>query len=585
MQNVIRDIEVYNGFNLRDYQIKTLKKMLKSKNGLAVEIPTGMGKSAIITSAAKLLEKEEKNIFLIYSNESLALRDYIKYKDLYNNCKYIHDKFGFSQENNSSIIFTSITNLAFNYLAGNIDDNELDTCIIDEIDLVTIDHATNFFSISEGESSISVEPAILEVTREFFKGIEIRKCKEIKTDVKYSDDIVVIDSLKRITIGDNVIKEYNKLVSNLGFELGEEIVSLLSVFIHTYQMERHIDYVVVDGKVTPIDKHLCRLSSGSRYSHLEQNILEHREGVELTYSSLVEKSISTQHIIYKFKKIFGLSATITKDIQKELSQTFNINTYKPKVTVKSKLQVNIYEVSDRDYIADKLTEIIDARPSNSILIIFQDNIILDAIKSRIESMYNRARNIKYITLETPIDTELDIISSIGNNDIILSTKMIGRGTDIVSDFITLIAIGVFQERDILQIRGRTARNGSDGEFISIYSKKDKEESITYIKKISAVQRDIRLNNLRYSILEEKIRITLIDKYTTVFNMFEKDTIDQVVRIVLTDFKTVINSLFIRSISQEGNSDNICLLAEKIKEVDTNINKVLGDYKGVLYENE
>ena len=65
MQNTIRDIEVYNGFNLRDYQVKTLKKMLKSKNGLAVEIPTGMGKSAIITSAAKLLEKEEKNIFLI----------------------------------------------------------------------------------------------------------------------------------------------------------------------------------------------------------------------------------------------------------------------------------------------------------------------------------------------------------------------------------------------------------------------------------------------------------------------------------------------------------------------------------------
>ena len=97
MQNTIRDIEVYNGFNLRDYQVKTLKKMLKSKNGLAVEIPTWMGKSAIITSAAKLLEKEEKNIFLIYSNESLALRDYIKYKDLYNNCKYIHDKFGFSQ--------------------------------------------------------------------------------------------------------------------------------------------------------------------------------------------------------------------------------------------------------------------------------------------------------------------------------------------------------------------------------------------------------------------------------------------------------------------------------------------------------
>ena len=46
MQNTIRDIEVYNGFNLRDYQVKTLKKMLKSKNGLAVEIPTGMGKSA-----------------------------------------------------------------------------------------------------------------------------------------------------------------------------------------------------------------------------------------------------------------------------------------------------------------------------------------------------------------------------------------------------------------------------------------------------------------------------------------------------------------------------------------------------------
>ena len=90
----------------------------------------------------------------------------------------------------------------------------------------------------------------------------------------------------------------------------EELVNHALAALHHYKIDQH--YVVVDGKVQIIDEFTGRIAEGRSWQHGLHQLIETKEGCEITDRHQTQTSITYQRFFRRYLHLCGMSGTISE---------------------------------------------------------------------------------------------------------------------------------------------------------------------------------------------------------------------------------------------------------------------------------
>ncbi|MBN1276981.1 MAG: preprotein translocase subunit SecA [Deltaproteobacteria bacterium] len=472
-------------------------------DGMVAEMETGEGKTLTATLAAGTAAMAGIPVHVITVNDYLTERDAEWTRPLYTALGLtsgfvIHGMTPEERRNaySQDIVYCTNKEIVFDYLKdwiilGNRQDRlklnaeylydkdqrikrlllrGLHYAIVDEADSVLIDEARTPLIISgQGEGSAD--------EHEFFRQA-VDLAQKLNKDTHFTVDKA-----------DHIIKltpEGEEMVNNAAVCLGPlwrgnvrrmEIVRLALSSI--YFFKRDEQYMVRDGKIQIIDEFTGRVMPDRSYEKGLHQLIEIKEGCEISNQSVVLARISYQRFFRRYLKLAGMTGT-AREVKGELLSVYNlpvvrIPTYKKKIRKSYPDRFSVTEKEKWEDVADRVTDFHEkGRP------------ILVATRSVVASekvgMILSGRNLRFRILNAKQDREeADIIAEAGREGkITIATNMAGRGVDIKLEE-KVKALGglhvIITERHEAgridrQLAGRCARMGDPGSFEAILSLED-----------------------------------------------------------------------------------------------------------------
>ena len=628
----------------RKIQIISLLYFIRKddKKGLIQQINTGEGKSIIISFLAVYnAKKKNKKIDILTSSPILAKRDALLFKKFYsyfnltvsytnshntevkeNNKYYTHDSYDCYKADivyGDALSFEGdILRTTFMGIKGRGDIRKFDCIIIDEIDNIALDNLKNTTELLDCFHGYK----FLEYIYLFI----FKKLKEI-TENKDENDVLenrdnIINNL--ISESKNEFKDLKKLKEKniyIPEHLQEYIHYRLddwceSAFTAKYIYHLNENYVInTDNEfkikvISPIDFYNTGVTQeNSVWSGLHQ-FLQIYQKLMITEENLSSCYMSNLSFFNKYilkdkdnniieNNIYGLTGTIGSQYNKEtLKELYQLNMLiippfkESKLKIEKSEIINLKNKNNKDpdeqwaeKIENKIIDVIGK--GRAVLVIFQ--YINQAIKMdkrlKNKKLINKNSIILYLRSDSEQGKFLD--NMIKPKDIILSTNLCGRGTDIrISKELNLngglhviLTYEPFNKRIERQAFGRAGRKGENGSAGKIIrSHMTEEEAINEIDKREKGESDFLLKVYKY-------KIEVFEKIFDRFSQFLKEKLERTNdEILLLDLKERWACFLIENgvnnIEKKYKKDKKSIDSDIFKNIESKYNKFedeLNDY--------
>lgn len=444
--------------------------------GNVAEMNTGEGKTLTATMPAYLNALTGKGTMLITPNEYLAKRDAEEMGQVYRflgltiGVPFTDDpKEKMTAEEKkriyaSDIIYTTNSNLGFDYLNDNLASNQegkflppFNYVIIDEIDDILLDSAQTPLIIAGAPRVQSNYYGIIDTLVTTLVEGEDYIFKEEKDEVwlttkgaKTAESFLGIDHLYK--------EEHAVFARHLVYAIRAHKL-----------FTKDKDYIIRGNEMVLVDKGTGRLMEQTKLQGGLHQAIEAKEHVKLSPETRAMASITYQSLFKMFHKVSGMTGT-GKVAEKELLETYNMSVVRiPTNRPKQRIDYpdNLYLTLPEKVYAS-LKYIKEYHAKGNPLLIFVGSVEMSHLYSSLLLREGIAHNVLNAN---NVAREAQIISESGQmGAVTVATSMAGRGTDIklgkgVAEIGGLIVIGTERmesQRIDLQIRGRSGRQGDPG---------------------------------------------------------------------------------------------------------------------------
>lgn len=516
--------------NVRRQQIQAAIELHKGK---IVEMENGEGKTLAATMPAYLNSlKEGHSVHIATYNDYLAHRDALWMGPIYAtlglNVGVIDSEKSYrlqaippslseptpTQEAETGYTLTSCTRasayecdivygthaeFALDYLRDNTVTSEADLVQNDRLNFIILDEADSVL-IEDAHTPVQV------VKKHAVDAQRFRSMSWVANELQTPQDYIVVPFQWSIELTKDgivnaelllrqqgILSETGRLYSIDSPGITQQLIQALRAkqFYH-----RDKQYIVVDGRVEPINMTTGRSLKRSSYPGGIQQAIEAREGVEITEMNVVKASISYQHFFKHYAKMAGMTAT-AKEHRRELRVVYNkrivtIDPFKP--SQRKPWPDRIYKTSEQrlNGVIDEIARLHEPGKGRPLLIIDeverlhqQGNgrpllINVRDIKQADElGQRLRERGIIPQVLHAKNEAEeAKIIQNAGQcGALTVAAEMAGRGTDIqitekAEQLKGLHVIGVgrhesaYMDRQLIGRAGRQGKPGSSQFFLA-----------------------------------------------------------------------------------------------------------------------
>lgn len=349
--------------------------------------------------------------------------------------------------------------------------------IVDEADSVFVDEARTPLIIS-GEEKFGQREEILlktamEIASKFKKNIHFKQDESAAIHLTSTGQQLLIDCCRSL-----------QGLWKSGF-YREPLVKQALAALHVYHLDR--DYIIDDqGALQIVDLYTGRVMPGRSWGQGLQQMIEMKEGCELTKPRETNAEISYQNFFRKYHHLCGMTGTV-REVAGELLDVYRLRSETIPLLKKSQRKkqfCEVYRTEEEKWqrVADITRDLVKQR--QAVLIGTNSVASSEAI-----SQVFTDHGIKHKILNARQDKEeADIVSLAGYpGAVMVSTSMAGRGTDIKLSAETRAAGGLHvvitelqdATRIDRQLAGRSARQGDPGFFSEVLSLEDQ-----LIKKMS-----------------------------------------------------------------------------------------------------
>ena len=489
--SVVREV-AKRTLNMRHFDVQLIGGIVLHEGKIA-EMKTGEGKTLAATLSAYLNVIDGKTVHIITVNDYLAKRDsewmgkIYKFLNLTVGCvnsNTDHEKR--PKEYECDVIYATNNEIGFDYLRDNLKGDFKSLCfkkdafaIVDEVDSILIDEArTPLVISSEASSSIDLFPKINRVIK-LFKQNDYELNEENKSILLTNEGM---EFAEKLLIENNLIQS-GTLQDLDNMALNHNIIQGLrahKLFI------KDKDYIIKNKQVVIIDDLSGRPMEGRRYGDGLHQAIEAKEGLTIQKENQTIASITYQNFFRTYYKLSGMTGTAMTEA-KEFEGIYNLGV----VSIPPNLKINRTDHNDQIYITkkekyDAVIELVKDRHSKKQPILIGTTSVEN---SELISKFLKKENISHSILNAKHhEQEADIIEKSGiPGNVTISTNMAGRGTDIklgneneelkkqAIELGGLLVIGTerHESRRIdNQLRGRSGRQGDEGESIFFLSLED-----------------------------------------------------------------------------------------------------------------
>jgi len=468
-----------------------------SLRGRIAQVKTGEGKSTLIAILAAYMAAQGNFVDIVSSNEYLAMRDCVKYKEFFASIgitsSHICHPEPKKEDFNAQILFATGSGIKFSILRDDLHHREhrystregrlvprsLDVVIADEIDTL-VDTAMNSarIAVNSPDDNRWVYEPILTFVREH------------KGDAFIEADLKLLRE-KLAGVHKGRYKEKAEAFSN------ERLGRWMSSAHTALQFNEDTHYIIQDTRtltskgyqdiptVVIVDHmHTGRTSEGSRWSDGLHEFIEVKHGIQPDTESNTAASLSHPSLFVGYKTLFGLTGTMGGNvIRAEVREIYDADSFDVPPHVPNK-RVNLgFRVFNKK--TEQFQAIYDALltktkktagffsffsaaiEAESCLVLF--NTIEDTIA--FGKFLTTKKMAHQLLNERQAESEDEVIKRAAYPGVItVATNMAGRGTDILAKKLHVIfADFATNDRVEAQGNGRSARQGKEGSCETVLS--------------------------------------------------------------------------------------------------------------------
>lgn len=441
--------------------------------GNVAEMNTGEGKTLTATMPVYLNAFSGEGVMVVTPNEYLSKRDAEEMGQVY---RFLGLTIGvpFTEDPKkemkaeekkliyaSDIIYTTNSNLGFDYLNDNLASNEegkflrpFNYVIIDEIDDILLDSAQTPLIIAGSPRVQSNYYAIIDT---------------LVTTLVEGEDYIFKEEVWLTTKGAKSAENFLG-IDNLYKEEHASFARHLVYAIRAHKLfTKDKDYIIRGNEMVLVDKGTGRLMEMTKLQGGLHQAIEAKEHVKLSPETRAMASITYQSLFKMFNKISGMTGT-GKVAEKEFIETYNMSVVRiPTNRPRQRIDYpdNLY-ITLPEKVYASLEYIKQYHAKGNPLLVFVGSVEMSQLYSSLLFREGIAHNVLNANNAA---REAQIISESGQmGAVTVATSMAGRGTDIklgkgVAELGGLIVIGTERmesQRIDLQIRGRSGRQGDPG---------------------------------------------------------------------------------------------------------------------------
>ncbi|MDC0590150.1 hypothetical protein OAP17_10475 [Porticoccaceae bacterium] len=343
--------------------------------------------------------------------------------------------------------------------------------VVDEADSVLVDEARTPLIISGEEIFGLREEALLK------QAMDIASTYQKKLHFEEHED----GSIHITPRGDRLLVERSAALDGLWRSsfYREPLVRQALSAMHIYQLDR--DYIVdEEGLVQIVDPHTGRVMPGRSWGQGLQQMIEMKEGVELTKPRETNAEISYQNFFRKYHHLSGMTGTVT-EVAREILDVYRLRSEAIPLLKVSQRKRRFNEVYPTE--AEKLNRIVSIvsgqQGAGQPTLIGTNSVSSSEAISEVLS----AEGIAHTVLNARQDEgEAGIVALAGElGAVTVATSMAGRGTDIklsqaakdVGGLHVIVTELQDARRIDRQLAGRSARQGDPGMVSEILSMEDR----------------------------------------------------------------------------------------------------------------
>lgn len=469
--------------------------------GMIAEMQTGEGKTLTAALPAATMAMAGFPVHVITTNDYLVERDAETLRPLYEalglSVAAVTAEMAVEERRaayRADIVYCSNKTLVFDYLRDLIvleDDKNDDAlrlerlrgrggrtaqlylrglcyAIVDEADSVLVDEARTPLIISGAQ-----EADVSEVTRQ---------AVELARSLGEDEDYHIQAEERRVALTESGREALSGNCAalpapwSIPFRREELVVSALTV-LHLYRQDEH--YIIRDGKIVVVDESTGRVMADRSWGQGLHQMIEYKEGLDLTEPRVTLKSISYQRFFRHYLRLSGMTGTAA-EIRGELGRVYDLPV----------VRIPTHRPSLRIYRPDAVYGTLDAKwqavcrrtaelHAAGVPVLIGTRSVA---ASETVSAYLNSAGLPHVVLNAKQDAdEADMVAKAGQaGSIMIATNMAGRGTDIP---LTLQAKALGGLHVILterhesaridrQLEGRCARQGDPGHTEAILSLQD-----------------------------------------------------------------------------------------------------------------
>ncbi|HGP9486548.1 TPA: accessory Sec system translocase SecA2, partial [Streptococcus pneumoniae] len=444
--------------------------------GNVAEMNTGEGKTLTATMPVYLNAFSGEGVMVVTPNEYLSKRDAEEMGQVY---RFLGLTIGvpFTEDPKkemkaeekkliyaSDIIYTTNSNLGFDYLNDNLASNEegkflrpFNYVIIDEIDDILLDSAQTPLIIAGSPRVQSNYYAIIDT---------------LVTTLVEGEDYIFKEEKEEVWLTTKGAKSAENFlgIDNLYKEEHASFARHLVYAIRAHKLfTKDKDYIIRGNEMVLVDKGTGRLMEMTKLQGGLHQAIEAKEHVKLSPETRAMASITYQSLFKMFNKISGMTGT-GKVAEKEFIETYNMSVVRiPTNRPRQRIDYpdNLY-ITLPEKVYASLEYIKEYHAKGNPLLVFVGSVEMSQLYSSLLFREGIAHNVLNANNAA---REAQIISESGQmGAVTVATSMAGRGTDIklgkgVAELGGLIVIGTERmesQRIDLQIRGRSGRQGDPG---------------------------------------------------------------------------------------------------------------------------
>jgi preprotein translocase subunit SecA len=490
------------GFDPYPSQVQAAATMLDG--GLA-ELATGEGKTLALALAAAAQALDGTPVHVVSVNDYLVERDAVGLAPLYQALGLRVDRILQSDDParrriayRADVVYSTGRELMFDYLRdrmAGIDHGGLEAhaealrdsagappllrglccALIDEADSILIDEATLpcilATPVSAQEAAFTAEA--IRLARLLWQGRDYLLDAQAQS-VRLTDAGAA--RLRELTGADGPGNDASQTVNaqpdpeQASWRLERirhDRIGMALAALHCYRRDR--DYLVHEGRVEIVDRHTGRIAAGRTWSRGLHQMIEIKEGVELTAPHETASRIAAQQFFARYWRIGGLSATL-HEARHELASMYGlaVTPIAPRHRSRRRdLGTRLFPNTESLHAAVLERTQALAAQGRPVLVATRDVAESEQLAGSM-----RAEGIEPTVLNARHDREeADIVAKAGiAGRVTIATNMAGRGTDIALDAQAIAAGGLAMVATCVQpsrrldrqLQGRSGRRGEPG---------------------------------------------------------------------------------------------------------------------------